>query len=155
MNAYLLSILGTVLLSTILTAILPNGKTTQLIRMITRLVCILAIISPILSFFKTGSLSLEKEVFSDFFSDSVIEEEASFIEYYSQLRIRETEDALERELFEKYAVEGEVTLTYERVEDKIRITQMCVVLQEMQEEEVLQSMWEYLTKKYCKEVLIE
>ena len=165
MSEYLLSIIGTVLLSAILTAILPEGKTAGLIKTIARLTCILAIVSPVLNFFDSGNLSFGAEKKSNiFFSESVIESEEAFIEYYSEMRIRETEEALKAQLSEKYNINVEVLLTYEREtetvdgkydSDKIKITEIRVKLKEESNEEVLEKMWEYLTKNYCSEVLIE
>ena len=165
MNEYLLSVIGTVILSAILTAILPEGKTLGLMKAITRLVCILAIVSPVLNFFRLGNLSFIGEKNSDnIFSQSVIETQGAFIEYYSEMRIRETQSAIESELSEKYAVDTKVTLCYElqseRVDgkyesDKIKITEIRIKLKEESNEEVLKKMWEYPTKNYCSEVLIE
>lgn len=165
MNEYLLSVIGTVILSAVLTAILPEGRTLGVVKAVARLACVLAIVAPVLNFFRSGNLSAFGEKNSDrIFSESVIEAEETFIEYYSEMRIRETERALELELSEKYSVEAEVALAYKRQEervdgryasDKIKITGIHVKLKEKSNEEVLQKMWEYLTKNYCSEVLIE
>ena len=164
LNTYLLRVLGAVILSALLTAILPSGKTSPLIVAVTRLLCVLAIVAPVFSFLKKGMIVFEENNYEDFFSDSVIERQESFIEYYSYLRIQETEEALERELYERYAIDSEVVLsyTYEREsmsdnyqEDDIKITKIIVSLEEETNKEVIQSMWEYLTKQYCREVLIE
>ena len=164
LNAYLLRVLGAVILSALLTAILPNGKSSPLIVAITRLVCVLVIITPIFSFLEKGMIVFDESEYECFFSDSVIEREDCFIEYYSYLRIRETEGALERELYNRYAVETEVTLSYTHEggstsdnyqEDEIKINKIIVNLEEEASKEVVQSMWEYLTKQYCREVLIE
>lgn len=164
MNTYLLRVLGAMILSALLTAILPSGKTSPLIVAVTRLLCVLAIVAPVFSFLKKGMIVFEENNYEDFFSDSVIERQESFIEYYSYLRIQETEEALERELYERYAIDSEVVLsyTYEREsmsdnyqEDDIKITKIIVSLEEETNKEVIQSMWEYLTKQYCREVLIE
>ena len=96
MNGYLLSIAGVVVLSAILSSVLPNGKTSGLIKSIMRMACILAIISPIITFFHSGSLSVSGVKNSDaIFSQSVIEQERAFIHYHREMRIAETERALE------------------------------------------------------------
>ena len=153
------------IVSAILTAILPEGKTSGLIKTITRLACILAIVSPVLRFFNAGELSFGGIENSErIFSQSVIEGEERFIEYYSEMRIRETETALQAELSEKYDLATEVTLICEKqmetvdgkyASNKIKIKEIRVKLNERSNEEVLQKMWEYLTKNYCSEVLIE
>ncbi len=165
MNAYLLSVIGTVLLCALLTAIAPEGKTAGAIKGIAKLACILIIISPILRFFQIGANgTTEDEFLNIFFSENVIQPDEAFIKYYSEMRIRETETALEKEIMEKYSVSSEVSLQWEQEtqtvagmyeEEKIRITGLCVTVKEDINEEARKNMWEYLTKNYCSEVLIE
>lgn len=164
MSGYLLSIVGVVLLSAILTAILPEGKSSGLIKSVMRMVCTLAIISPILNFLRSQSFSFgENKNSSVNFSQFGIETQSSFISYYSEMRIAEAEDALEAELLEKYQTAAEVSLVWELQQEErtgdvleaIKITQMRVKTMERRDEEVLRNMWEYLTKNYCSEVLIE
>lgn len=165
LSEYLLCVIGTVIVSAILTAILPEGKTSGLIKTITRLACILAIVSPVLRFFSVGELTFGgMENSKEIFSQSVIEGEEAFIEYYSEMRIRETERALEGELSEKYGLDTEVTLLCEKQTEqvdgkypsnRIKIKEIRVKLKKLSNEEVLKKMWEYLTKNYCSEVLIE
>ena len=59
MNAYVLSVIGTVLISAVLTAIIPEGKTSKVIKGIARLACVLVIVTPIVQFFVKGA-DLEK-----------------------------------------------------------------------------------------------
>ena len=158
MNGYLLSIAGVVILSAILSTVLPNGKTSGLIKSVMRMACILAIISPIVTFFRTDSLSVSDVKNSDaIFSQSVIEQERAFIHYHSEMRIAETERALEKEILTQFSVETSVALSWELETDYdlIKITQIRVMTKEQKEGEVLEKMWEYLTKSYCSEVLIE
>ena len=165
LSEYLLCVIGTVIVSAILTAILPEGKTSGLIKTITRLACILAIVSPVLRFLRVGELSFGgMENSKEIFSQSVIEGEEAFIEYYSEMRIRETERALERELSERYGLDTEVTLLCEKQTEtvdgkypsnRIKIKEIRVKLKKLSNEEVLKKMWEYLKKNYCSEVLIE
>ena len=165
LNEYLLCVIGTVIVSAILTAILPEGKTLSLVKTITRLACILAIVSPVLRFLRVGELTFGgMENSKEIFSQSVIEGEEAFIEYYSEMRIRETERALESELSEKYGLDTEVTLLCEKqtetvdgkyISNRIKIKEIRVKLKKSSNEEVLKKMWEYLTKNYCSEVLIE
>ena len=158
MNGYLLSIAGVVILSAILSAILPSGKTSGLIKSVMRTACILAIISPIVTFFRSGALSVSGvKNFDAIFSQSVIEQERAFIHYHSEMRIAEAEKNLEKEIFEQFSVEADVALSWELETDDgvIKITQIRVELIEQKDGEVLKRMWEYLTKNYCSEVLIE
>ena len=164
MNGYLLSVIGTVLLSAILTAVLPSGKTAGLIKSIVRLACILAIVSPVLQFFQTGKLSFDGENLQTFFNESGIEGGESYIKYYSEMRIEETERALEEEILEKFGSIASVTFSWETVtetvfnryeNESIKISEIRIKLKEKTSEEVEKKMWEYLTKNYCSEVLIE
>ena len=162
---YLLAIIGTVLLSAILTAILPNGRTSSLVKAITRLACVLAIVSPVLAFMQSGTMTTFYDENSQiFFSQSVIEEEDVFINYYSEMRAKETERALVKEILEKWQIDAQIELDLKNVTENmeegygyntIEITQINVKLKQQEDEEVLRNMWEYLTKNYCREVLIE
>ena len=162
-NAYLLSLIGTILLCSIITVIIPNGKTASIIKGVTRLVCLLAIISPIPYF-----LQNEKGIFGNdknsngIFSQTVIQTDDAFIKYYCQLRIRETERALANELLEKFNAETEVVLTWvmdtdtgNYDTDKIKIVKISVTMQDKVSEEEQIKMSNYLTKNYCSEVQIE
>ena len=164
LKGYLLSIVGVVLLSAILTAILPEGKTAGLLKSVMRMACVLAIISPILSFFRQENsvFAAFENSFSDF-TKTGIDTEETFIHYHSEMRIVETEKALEQEIFEAFSVKSEVKLVWviqsismqENNEmEVIKITQICVKMAEYKEA-VAKEMWEYLTKNYCSEVLIE
>ena len=164
MNEYLLSIIGTVLLSAVLTAIIPEGKTSAVIKNITKFCCILIIIFPILQFFHKGSAS-DIDVFKseNFFGETVIQSDEEFINYYSELRIRQTETAMEKELEELYSVSTTVCLECDIQQNEIlfyqtqdiKIVKIIVKTERECGEEVQNAMWEYLTKNYCSEVLIE
>ncbi len=162
MNGYVLSVIGTVLVCSLITAIAPEGKTSALVKGIAKLICVLAIIAPVLKFFKSGSI--EEWTGKKNSSQSVIEEDANFIQYYCEMRARETESALESELFEKYEVCAEVSLVWEiaqeelgtlYTEQKMRVEKIYIVIPTETSEEVRNQMQVYLSKNYCSEVLIE
>ncbi len=165
MNGYLLGVIGTVLVCSLFTAIAPEGKTSTVVKAVARLACILTIIAPVLSFFKSGSLSaFTDKNRQDFFSENGIEQEGEFIQYYSEMRVREAEIALEEELADKYELSAKVALTWSLETEelnrlystqKIRIESMEITLLEETTKEVKEGMWLYLTKNYCSEVLIE
>ncbi len=164
MSAYVLSVIGIILISAILTAIVPSGKTSTAIKSVTRLACVLAIVMPVLSFFQSGEWSIGKTFFQEDFSETVIQTDELFIQYYSEMRVRETEKALEKKLYEQFHVKADVQLTWgikkgeyasRYQDDKIKITCIQVSNQEKQTEEVEGAMWVYLTENYCSEVLIE
>ncbi len=161
MTGYLLSVMGTVLVCSLLTAISPEGKTSAVIKGVARLACVLTIIAPVLRFFKTGDF--EKNT-KENLVESVIETDVSFIQYYSEERVRETEAALKKELEKEY---GEITSL--RIEwslereyfgglysvENIRVDRIRVTVPKGTAKEVEEEMCSYLTKNYCSEVLIE
>ena len=155
MKEYLLSVIGTVLVCSLITGIAPEGKTSASVKGIAKLVCVLAIIAPVLCFFKTGTL----DVFADknrqeFFSEDVIQAEEEFIQYYSEMRIRQAEKTLQEEISKEYSLTCEVALVW-CMEEQIRIDKICITVLENTDEEVKKEMWQYLTENYCSEVLIE
>ena len=122
MNAYLLSVIGTVLISAVITALIPEGKTATVIRNVAKLACTVAILAPILNFFKTGELEEGGEVSkgtTENFSKISIQTDEEFIQYYCEIRVRETECALERELLQDFGVSAKVSLLWERYEGKV------------------------------------
>ena len=79
-------------------------------------------------------------------------------------KLRETEKALEEELSKTLNVNCEAELVWTTEPESIgknttieviKITQIRIKMMEHLEEEVIREMWEYLTKNYCSEVLIE
>ncbi len=166
MSGYLLSIVGTVLLSSILTAILPSGKTAGVIKGITKLACVIAIIAPIPKFLRTDSLfdmdSEKNTIETDKnLSQAVIQTDDAFIKYYCEMRIQNTEKILQAEIEEKYSFSAEVDLFWQFEEenvydtDTVMITKIIVKPKEKLSVEQKNTVKEYLTKNYCKEVLIE
>ena len=162
MNEYLLGVIGTILICALLTAILPQGKTSGVIKAITRMACVLAIVAPILKYLQTDSLHSNINVEGNF-TETVIETDETYIKYYSEMRIRETEKALENELAERYAVSVEVHLIWDTVmeyaekysAESIQIKRIEIERISEISEEKAAKMYEYLTKNYCSEVLIE
>ena len=160
MNGYLLSIIGTILLCSIITVLIPNGKTTGTVKGIAKLVCVLAIIAPILRFFKTGEFDWENAGNS---SKTVIELDYDFIEYYSEARVKVAERSLEGLLKEEFGVETSITLAWEAESEtldryyeweKIRITRIYVKLQS-EGGVSMEDLVEYLKQNYCSEVILE
>ena len=156
MNGYLLGVIGTVMLSALLTAITPEGKSSGVIKGVCKLVCVLAIVAPVLNFFQGGDRKNSKIV-ETFFAQSGIDTDENVIKYYSELKVSQSENCLEEELFKEFGLETEVVYFWETEErtEKIRVTCINVKIKGGYEEEVSKSMWEYLTKNYCSEVLIE
>ncbi len=161
MNEYLLSVMGTVLVCSLLTAITPEGKTSAVIKGIARLACVLAIIAPVLHFFRTGTVGENGE---EIFNESVIKTDAAFIQYYSEERVRLTEDALKAELEKEFCSVSALRIEWSFEEEYfgglytaeyIRVLRICVEVPDGTEEGIKSEMCSYLTKNYCSEVLIE
>ena len=146
MNEYLLSVIGTVLLSAVLTAITPNGKTANVIKSVAKLACLLVIISPLLQYIGGGNM----ENFENNSVQSVINTDESFIQYYSEMKVKEAESYLEKELFDNFTLSCKIVFSWERKNDEIFIRAITVKgAFSTQEKERL---YEYLTKNYCSEV---
>ncbi len=164
MKEYLLSIIGIVLISSLLLSIIPEGKTASVIKGTTKMACLVVIISPIIGHFSStvkGSKYGEKA--GMFFQETVIEEDESFIQYYSEIRIRLAESAIETELFEQYQIKSEVILCWEVFElqsgsyeeNIVKICSITVQSKDIMEEDMKKKVCEYLENKYCSEVLLE
>lgn len=165
MKNYLFTIIGTVLVSAIITVLIADGKTSSIIRNITRLVCVLVIISPIFNsiYVKNPDTFLWEEK-SDYFSENVIEAHTNFIQYYSELRIENAEKLLEEELFNKFKVKINTDIHWEFNEENaldiyaknnIKILRINISVSGTISEEVKKSMCEYVANTYCSEVKIE
>lgn len=161
MNGYVLGVVGTVLISSILTMLAPEGKCSTLIKNMTKLACLVVLIAPIPSLLGKGNLfdgfrGENKEVF---FNGDSINADETFIKYYCELRVRETQTALKKELSSRYNVSADVFLSWDFIGetdiDGLKITQICVKLPQTVEEEIKRKMCTYLTDAYCSEVLIE
>ena len=92
MNSYIFSIIGVVLISSLLTAIIPEGKTTAIVKNMAKLLCLFVIISPILQFFHKTGVAVSKKNYQAILDDSVIELDEEFIKYYSESTILYVED---------------------------------------------------------------
>lgn len=111
MSGYLLGIVGIVLLSSIVSVILPDGKTVRFIKGITKLSCLAVILAPILGFFQgKGDGKINFPFFS---AQTVIETDGAFIDYCSTKRIENAETELEKKLEETFSVRIGVTLLWE------------------------------------------
>ena len=160
MNAYVLSVIGTVVFSAVLICIIPEGKMASLIKGIAKTACVAVIVAPILRFFHTGDIpSFFYQNTQEIFSQSGIETDTEFIQYYSEMRIRQAQEHLQAELFEKYDVQTKVTFEWIWEEkdgkEEIYITKIKVSDMEMQTEEKKNEVREYLSQNYCSEVQIE
>lgn len=164
MNGYVLTVMGTVLISSILTMLAPNGKCSSLIKNMTKLVCLVVLIAPI------PNLLGEKNLFDGirgenteqadvFLKDDSINADEEFINYYCELRVRETQTALKKDILARFNVVADVILSWGFVDgtdvDGLKITKITVKIPQTVEEGIKKKMCTYLTDNYCSEVLIE
>ena len=110
MNAYILSVLGVVLFSSLVTAIIPDGKTASFIKGIARLVCVFAIVSPLISFFQEGKESGDGE---NFFVDSVIKTDETYIDYCSKISVKNAETELQNTVEKDYGISCDIHLIWQ------------------------------------------
>ena len=164
LRAYVLSVIGIVIFSAILSCIIPDGKTASMIRGVTKTACVAIIVAPILSFFQSGKIpGFMYGNFQEIFTQSGIQTDGAFIEYYSEMRVEEVQGLLETELHEKFGIKTEVFLKWTRVqndEDKLQkegilIQSIKVQGMEKQDDKIKNEVKEYLSKNYCSEVQIE
>ena len=161
MNGYLLSIIGTVLFSACIVAIVPEGKMSGTVKGVAKMVCLLAIIAPIPQYMKKQENNGNVQISQEKLSSTGIQMDVQFIQYYSEMRIRETENALEEEIFEMFSCTAIVSLVAEDIDaqtgiDEIKIAYVQV---DVQTGETLETKKEqirnYLTELCGCEVLIE
>ncbi len=164
MSSYVLSIIGTVILSSIFTLIIPEGKMSSTIKGVMKLVCVMVIVAPILRFFQEGKFPVffGKNSNEKFF-ESVIDANTNFIEYYSEMNIAQAETEMALEIKKIYGVDVAISLEWKRVAreegkykvEGIYIEKICVSGLLGQSEAIQGQVFEYLSKTYCSEVLIE
>ena len=162
LDGYLLCIIATTLLASILTAILPEGKTTGVVKGVTKLVCLLSILSPIPQFLQKQSFfDLFKEentqkTWEDF-SQSVIPTDESFIKYFSNMRIRVFEEELSTAIQSKFGVICAVKLDGELDEKTAEIKVKKVVITSFSSlaDEEKQAIKRYLEEQNFDEVRFE
>ena len=151
MSEYLLGVVGIVLFSAVLTAILPAGKTEAVVKWVAKLACLATILTPLLSFFGGEG------TFEVFFEKSVIQTDGNYIQYCSEISIENAEKSLQEHLSEKYGKEFTVALFWKEVEvdegrykvEKIKIEKVVVYAKERLSEEEKTEICEYLMTSYA------
>lgn len=162
MNGYVLAVIGTVLISAVITAIIPEGRTSSVVKGVARLACVLTIVSPIISFFTKDNLAGEKNK-TGIFREIGIEEDESYIQYVSAMRVAEAERLIEKEITEKYNAQVDVRLQWEHAADgygiyqgeRLKITQMQVFCIDESAKKNKKEIGQYLANAYGSEVWIE
>lgn len=150
MNSYLLTVTGTVLFSSIIIAILPSGKTAELIKAIVRTACLAVILSPVADLF--GELKKNEGIFVE----SSIQAHEDFIEYSCNERIKATEKLLKKDLDGRFGgVDStEIAWVWETVNvggysvDEIRIRSVLVKMKTTLTEAQKKEIGEYILVSY-------
>lgn len=147
MSEYLLSIVGIVFLAAIVNAILPEGKTSGMVKSVLKLLCILVILTPFAKIVQQDGVGVE-----NYFAQSVIKIDESFIEYCSEKAISATQTKIEEEIFQEFGQQVSVKLEwrYSQAEEQGgRIEIVCIYVRSSKENQA--EIQEYICKKYgCK-----
>ena len=144
MNAYLLTVIGAVLLSSVLTAVLPNGKSSGVIKTVLKLTCIFIIVAPVLKY-------IQAEKYPEKNSQvSIIETDSEFIKYHSEMRIKLTEESLEKEIETNFQSQTSVTANWRYENGEIYIHAGSIQNSDKQKE-----IADFLTIKYGFEVCFD
>ncbi len=160
MNDYILSVVGVVLVSALLTAILPEGKTNGLIKSVAKVACVFTIVAPIINYFG-GDKKLKNE---EFFLETVINSDLDFIDYCSKISVNNAKDELEDYLFQESGViinaellwryqEGETQVFGTSYDDrKVKIYKALLTANESLNETLKQTVEELVKKTGIDEV---
>ncbi len=164
MNGYVLSVIGTVLLSAILAAILPEGKTAVTVKGVMKCACVLIIVTPVLSFFQSNDeILVSNSYLNGYFEKIGLIEDSRFIQYVSTERVKYAQECLEKELLKEYSAKVRITLEWREEErilegyktTAIKIEKISVQGIDKDNQKLRKDVLEYLTKHYCEEVLLE
>ena len=129
MEKYLLSAVGVIFLSVIVSLIIPEGKLNKTITFVMRLICILVLIQPISRIFKISSAWNGGEFFD--------------YEYVSSEYSKHQSAQLTILLLDEFEVETEcsVAVVYEEAQFKVNSVEVCV---NSEEADFIGNIYEYL-----------
>ena len=112
MKAYILSIAGAVLLSAVITIILPDGKMGKFVKGGLKLVILVVLVSPFVNFFTGKNLG--------FSAGGQISPDGKYIKTCGALMEEADEREITSRLLQHYGVEGSVVVTYAESTDLTR-----------------------------------
>ena len=150
MSEYLFVVSGTVIIAAILTAIAPEGKISGVVKTAVKLVCLIVIAEPIAKYFVLSGKGEEPTFYDkNIFDETVITVDEEFIKYCSELRIAETEKAIEAVLADEYDLTASVTISWRTEEDgRIGILGISVETPAPAEKNVREKIERELGEKY-------
>ncbi len=105
MKAYILSVCGAVLISALVTLLMPEGRSGKFIGGILRLFCLLAILAPLLAFVRSD--------LPDLSSSAQSAPDGAFIEYFYGRYAKEQGKMLEKTLEEEFSLSLNVQIGWE------------------------------------------
>ena len=123
MQSYILSIITSILLVSVCSIILPEGKMGKYIKSIFSLVIIIVMVNPLLNFFNTNNfteLSLNNSV--EYYNDE------NYLDYVFNKRIENTTKNVENVLFQQ-KIDSSVEIIYEILDYDIVVKKVNVILQ--------------------------
>ena len=150
MSEYLFVVSGTVIIAANLTAIAPEGKISGVVKTAVKLVCLIVIAEPIAKYFVLSGKGEEPTIYDkNIFDETVITVDEDFIKYCSELRIAETEKAIEAVLADEYDLTASVTISWRTEEDgRIGILGISVETPAPAEKNVREKIERELGEKY-------
>ncbi len=127
-TTYLLSAVGVIFLSVIVSLLIPEGKLNKSITFIMRLVCIFVLVQPLTGIFKTSASSAELDI--DY-------------EYVSTVYSKHQSSQFEKLLLSKFGVNAKCTIDVKYENDAFSVEKTDVCLSE-KDIELFDTIYEYL-----------
>lgn len=122
-SAWILGIVGVVVLSIIVDLVMPNGSTSKFIKNIFAFVIVIVILSPIVSFLSKKDIKLE-----DIFENNNITIQEEFLSSVNQKILNKLQKELENDI-EEFGISGvQVGLKANIFEEKLNIEQVSIDL---------------------------
>ena len=122
-SAWILGIVGVVVLSIIVDLVLPNGSTSKFIKNIFAFVIVIVILSPIVSFLSKKDIKLE-----DIFENNNITIQEEFLSSVNQKILNKLQKELENDI-EEFGISGvQVGLKANIFEEELNIEQVSIDL---------------------------
>lgn len=122
-SAWILGIVGVVVLSIIVDLVMPNGSTSKFIKNIFAFVIVIVILSPIVSFLSKKDIKLE-----DIFENNNITIQEEFLSSVNQKILNKLQEELENDI-EEFGISGvQVGLKANIFEEKLNIEQVSIDL---------------------------
>ena len=122
-SAWILGIVGVVVLSIIVDLVMPNGSTSKFIKNIFAFVIVIVILSPIVSFLSKKDIKLE-----DIFENNNITIQEEFLSSVNQKILNKLQEELENDI-EEFGISGvQVGLKANIFEEELNIEQVSIDL---------------------------